>query len=318
LPLFMVLFDAARRAWRKHEAFTASEAVWFGAVFAVALLASWTNLWVFPEILQNIWRDDLYFRPGAGTFCAVSEPFAFPYGRFSSFVATTLPLSLGFFALFWLGAAYLGSGGVRLHAVFGGATLLSIILALVTTRVRLPHGFTGYILYFHLSAWCFIHELATGRRAARPVVRRIGSVVIALLLVVQLVHTLQYVSKMFDAFHRHSDLARTISSSRTLYVLFASPSRGSGDKERLRSLVASDQPRYIYVLSAYFANLAKYRHNADYRDDRAFYQALQRGALPYRLVERISLPFPFAFLSPDPEFRDTAFFLFKRRVQRLN
>ena len=138
----------------------------------------------------------------------------------------------------------------------------------------------------------------------------------ACLLAAQCVHTLQVVPGMFDTHFRQASLTRAIDSRSMLYIMMASPLRESGREERLRAFVESNRPEYIYLFSPYFANLAKYRHHGGYRDDRAFFDDLRRGALPYRLVERIKVPFAFAFLTPDPELKDPAYYLFRRNALR--
>jgi 4-amino-4-deoxy-L-arabinose transferase-like glycosyltransferase len=311
LPLVMLLLYVADRTWRKAAPFTRWDPLVCGVTFVVVLLSSWTNLWVFPEIMSRVWHDDLYFHQGAVAFSAVSEPLAFPYDRFGSFLVTTLPLSLGCFAVLWLGAVYFRSGGARLHTVFGGATLLMLVLALLSTRMRLPHGFTAYSIYFHLSAFCFVRDVMAGGSARRPWLKRIGSALVASALVLQLVHTVEVVPRTAEGFIRYTALMGRDVGSTKLYAVFRSPREG--DTARLRQLVDDQRPRYIYVSNAYFSHLAKYRDNAVYRDNRAFYAALMNGELPYRLVQRVAFPFALAFLSPDPELRDPAFYLFERR-----
>jgi hypothetical protein len=59
--------------------------------------------------------------------------------------------------------------------VFGGATAAVVLLALLTTRMRPPHSFTPYMLYFHLAGCCFIHDVVTGRCTTQPVLRALGT-----------------------------------------------------------------------------------------------------------------------------------------------
>jgi hypothetical protein len=132
---------------------------------------------------------------------------------------------------------------------------------------------------------------------------------------VQLVHTVSWAPKLVNGFRRHVEVVRMLDDQTRLAAWDGLPIGASGREKRMRALVDRTHPRYIYVLSAYLENMAKYRHSAAYRDNYAFCGALRHGTASYRLVERIPVPFPFGFLSPDPEFTDVALYLFERRSE---
>jgi hypothetical protein len=303
LPLSMMVCHAAFRAWRKDAPFTGAELLIFLAAFTVSLPVFWTNLWVFREIMANTWQADVYFQSGPVVFSSLDSPYAIPHGRFPSFLLVTLPLSLGYFSLFWIGAATLRSGGVTLHAVFGGATTAVLVAGLLATCMRMPHPFSPYTLYFHLAGWVFVGENIARFSIGRPWLPRVMGPVLAGLLSAQLVESL----KVIDFVQAMAATEAQNAKSQIAAVAFLPRS-----KEHLPELVAMHKPDVIYTTTMLFEQLAKYPRSAGYEVDRAFYADLASGKLPYRLRRRVPFPFPFAFLSLDSQYRNASFVSFER------
>jgi hypothetical protein len=309
LPLAMMVFHTGFRALRGNAPFTRAELLVFACTFALAIPMVWTNLWVFPEIVATTWRDDVYFRHDPIIFSCLDALFALPHGRFASFLVSTLPLSLGYFSLFWIGAIALRSGGVSLHVVFGGATAAVLVAGLLATCMRAPHPFSPYTIYFHLAGWCFLQGVVTRYGAGRPWLPRIAGSVLMLVTIAQLLQSITVPKWPGAWIEATAAISAERSESPHLFAVSSLPTRG---RDRVATLVAQQSPHLIHVSTVLFEQLAKYPPSAGYDADRAFYAELVSGKLPYRLRRSIAFPMPFSFLSLDSQYREASFLTFER------
>jgi hypothetical protein len=141
----------------------------FAVVAITAMLLTWTNLWLLPQ-MWDFWQDDPYFQPNASPFRAVPGLRAFPWDRYTSFFVVTLPLSIGWPMM----AAVLWSTRLSVHRgafgyAIGGATLVALVLSLQATMLRVPHGFMTLYLWAVITTAVVIERLRTSEARWRRV-----------------------------------------------------------------------------------------------------------------------------------------------------
>lgn len=292
-----LLVDAARRrsvAWRPVAL--------FAGVAITAMLLTWTNLWLLPQ-MWDFWQDDPYFQPNASPFRAVPGLRAFPWDRYTSFFVVSLPLSIGWPMM----AAVLWSTRLSVHRgafgyAIGGATLVALVLSLQATMLRVPHGFMTLYLWAVITTAVVIERLRTSEARWRRVASA-GLLVLILGVSVATVADLTLSNPEHDA-------ERFMTGDDVMLVLYAR-SRAP-DTETLRSQVERNAPRRIVVMSSYLINMCKYRDHAIYEDNCRFYRSLIAGETPFHHVTDLPMPIPLAFLAVDAEVRDARFLVFER------
>jgi hypothetical protein len=328
LPLF-VFAAAVAELRRRGVRVTPREWKAFGAVFTAALLATWTNLWIFDRVVA-LWRNDVYFFPGAGPFNAVTEGLiaGFPYGRFSSFVTATMPMALGVTGLFFAGALAARTIPSRMLRVFGAASLAALAIALATTRMRLPHGFTPNLIFFLAAGVSFLAWLGAREPGTHPV---LNATLAKLLVALALAQTVWQATGLPAFADGIAQVASTVQEKykgpfSTKFFLYWWPNQFDRtaasvprpfaqmkDVESLREYVNQGSPDELYIFQSYIDNACKYAINPTYRDNcDYFYQELLGGTTPYYVWRRDDIPWT-GFFFLDPEFRHMSFYLFRKK-----
>jgi len=124
------------------------------------LFVTWTNVWIFPEIVAS-WRTHIYFDDRVTVARAVDELFSFPHGRYSSFFFFVLPGTIGLAcALLWWGSLIFSTISSWTLRVYGIGTALCLLLALNLTLDRGSFGFTPYTIFFIFCTVSFLKLLA--------------------------------------------------------------------------------------------------------------------------------------------------------------
>jgi 4-amino-4-deoxy-L-arabinose transferase-like glycosyltransferase len=280
-------------------------AVTFTAVFVVALLATFTNLWIFPEILRQN-ATNPYLSSGPAPLTAVSEWSSIWYGRVGTFVIMSLPLLAGFYGVLWLGSlrrtqdSWLGS-------VFGVATGVSLAVALLATRHRVPYAFAGYGLFLFVASAQFIRDAAVGGLLRRRWANHAVTAALLAVVAFQVVFSVTWAPRWMGGIARANEVSRQINKYDTFYAF----QEGQDVQGDVGAFWDTRHPRYIFILYPYAENFCKYRGNVEYAVNCRAFRRLFGGQTAYRVAERIPLPLPFTFLSPDPEVRDPAVYLFE-------
>ena len=299
----------------------------FVVVFLACVLATWRNLWIFDQVLAYM-KKDSYFLPGAGAWNAVTEGLLsdFPYGRYSSFVAVTMPIALGLIGVFFVCSLVVRSIPSAIFWVFGGGNLLSLLIALTVTRLRLPHGFTPHIVFFFVAGLSFLSWLGLRKPAdSRLLNDRLAWVLVAASLsqtgwqMLKLPAFLSAVSRVWETIHARKarDNSGLFPYLRRLDLAKANELRrlGAKDPESLREFVSLFNPRQLYIYSSYIDNMCKYVMHPTYRDNcNFFYRDLLPGKTTYRLEREDVIPWG-GFILIDPEFRHMRYILFTRSTQ---
>jgi hypothetical protein len=325
-PLPFLLYLANAIYIRFHGARITSRALLaFGGIFLVSVLATWRNLWIFDDVLAY-WKKDAYFLPGAGPWNAVTEGLlaGFPYGRYSSFLTVTMPMGLGLVGLFFLCSLLVRSIPRPIFWVLGGANLLSLVVALNVTRLRLPHGFTPYMTFFLVGGLSFLAWLGSRKPAdSRILNHRLAWILVAASLAQtgwQLLECPASLAGIANArktiqFAKPSDISGLFAYLYPADLARATARHLSGkirDPDSLREFLSLANPKQLYVYSSYIDNMCKYTKNPTYRDNcEFFYNELLPGKAAYRLEREDLVPWRGFFLI-DPELRRMRFLLFSR------
>lgn len=284
----------------------------FASVFLLTVLATWTNLWIFDEVIRS-WHGDRYFIPGAAPWTAVDETWALLYGRYGSFVSMTMPMSIGLFGV----VTFLASVAFRtwtrwLGWVFGIGTLLYLFIALTAMRPRVPHPFTPYFPFMVVASvtffrWLTRHPLTAGRGAGRAL--------IAFLLLVAFgsyAYSASWMTSFWTGFQRFRQLDEMLYERDDSELVTFPETYEARSDQTLRDLLATRRPAFVLLYSSFIHNMCKYRTRPIYQDNCAFFQELLSGDAGYRILETFELPLPGGKSCADAEIRESAFYLFGR------
>lgn len=274
----------------------------FTAVFTATLLVTWTNLWIFPEILrQNVTNPYLSAAPAPLT--AVSEWSNLLYGRVGSFFVMSLPLLAGFYGAIWVGSVRKRVSW--LHAVFGLSTVISLAVALVATRHRVPYAFAGYCLYLFVASAEFIRSVAVDGLFRRAWANQLTVAALYAVVVFQIAYSVTWAPQWIGGIARANEVSRQIYKHDVLYATEA----GQGADRDVGAYLQTHEPQYIFLLFPYVENFCKYRENQEYVKNCLAFRRLLEGQGAYHIAERIPLPLPFPFLTPDLEVKKSAVFI---------
>ncbi|MCA9579277.1 MAG: glycosyltransferase family 39 protein [Polyangiales bacterium] len=274
----------------------------FVLVAITSMLVTWTNLSILPQ-MWDYWQDDPYFQPNASPFRAVPGLRAFPWDRYTTFFIVTLPLSIGWPMM----ATVAWSARLSVHRsafgyAIGGATLVTLVLSLQATMLRVPHGFMTLYLWAVITSSVVIERLRLSevrwRRAAS-----VGALVSLLGMSAATIADLTQSNPEHEA-------ERFMTGDDVMLLLYARSREP--DRETIRSQVERTAPRRIVVMSSYLHNMCKYRDHALYEDNCRYYHALLAGETPFHHVTDLPMLIPLAFLAVDPDVRDARFLVFER------
>lgn len=274
----------------------------FASVALGSMLVTWSNLWILPEMWEH-WQDDPYFQPNAGPFRAVPGLTAFPWDRYTSFFAMTLPLSVGWpmmVALCWSFRLSVHRGPFG-YAI-GGAAAVALLMSLQATMLRVPHGFMTLFLWAIITTAVALERL----RVSPARWRRVASSVLLASIVAMSV-AIQFDLRKSNPEEEAGLPAMGANSMLILYAGNRQP-----DVETIRAQVARNAPQRLVVMSSYLLNMCKYRGHALYEDNCRYYRSLLAGETPFRHTADVPMPIPLPLLSFDPEIRDARFLVFER------
>ena len=288
LPALLYLLQWVR-LWRTQRAPALRRAGAFGLVFVAVILGTWTNLWIFDDIVRG-WATDPYFQPNAAPFRAVDEWLAFPYGRYSSFFSVSVPLGLGWPLMGLFAAALaLRTQDAWTRDVVGLGSLLYLVVSLHGTLLRVPFSFIVLFVYPILVVTSLGPRLG---RWAVPIAA------VCVLYGVWFFHDVQRLGDIEGALR-----ARTRAVSNTAEpLLLVQPRSAEPDHRSIRARVDAERPVAIAVFSSYFANMCKYRENPLYRENCSYYEELLRGEAGYEVVDEIPYPCRAAACTSTPRF----------------